>query len=53
MVRLSLEQGRVTAVLSTLDSTSLIYLELLSGVRGESRQVRGLDSLGADSLAER
>ncbi|MCX5725487.1 MAG: transglycosylase domain-containing protein, partial [Nitrospirae bacterium] len=44
MVRLPLEQGRVTAVLSPLDGTSLfpIYLEpeLLSGVRGESRQVR-------------
>ncbi len=53
MVRLSLEQGRVTAVLSTLDSPPLIYPELFSGVRGESRQVRGLDFLGVDSLAER
>lgn len=44
MVRLTLDQGRVTDVLSPLDGTPLfpIYLEpeLLSGVRGESRQVR-------------
>jgi len=44
MVRLTLDQGRVTDVLSPLDGTALfpIFLEpeLLSGVRGESRQVR-------------
>jgi penicillin-binding protein 1B len=44
MVTLSLDQGRVTDVLSPLDGTPLfpIFLEpeLLSGVRGESRQVR-------------
>jgi penicillin-binding protein 1B len=44
MVTLSLDQGRVTDVLSPLDGTPLfpIYLEpeLLSGVRGASRQVR-------------
>jgi penicillin-binding protein 1B len=45
MVMLQLDQGRVTAVQSPLDGTPLfpIFLEpeLLSGVRGESRQVRG------------
>ena len=44
MVTLPLDQGRVTDVLSPLDGTALfpIFLEpeLLSGVRGESRQVR-------------
>ena len=44
MVRLPLDQGRVTDVLSPLEGTPLfsIFLEpeLLSGVRGESRQVR-------------
>lgn len=44
MVRLPLDQGRVTDVLSSLEGTPLfsIFLEpeLLSGVRGESRQVR-------------
>jgi penicillin-binding protein 1B len=44
MVTLPLDQGRVTDVLSPLEGTSLfpIFLEpeLLSGVRGESRQVR-------------
>ena len=44
MVTLSLDQGRVTDVLSQLDGTPLfhVYLEpeLLSGVRGASRQVR-------------
>ena len=44
MVRLTLEQGRVTDVLSPLDGAPLfpIFLEpeLLSGVRGASRQVR-------------
>jgi len=44
MVTLTLDQGRVTDVLSPLDGTALfpIFLEpeLLSGVRGESRQVR-------------
>lgn len=44
MVTLSLDQGRVTEVLSPRDRTPLfsIFLEpeLLSGVRGESRQVR-------------
>jgi penicillin-binding protein 1B len=44
MVRLPLDQGRVTDVVSPLDGTPLfpIFLEpeLLSGVRGESRQVR-------------
>ena len=44
MVRLTLDHGRVTDVLSPLDGTPLfpIFLEpeLLSGVRGESRQVR-------------
>ena len=44
MVTLSLDQGRVTDVLSPLDGTPLfhVYLEpeLLSGVRGASRQVR-------------
>jgi penicillin-binding protein 1B len=44
MVRLPLDQGRVTDVVSPLDGTALfpIFLEpeLLSGVRGESRQVR-------------
>ena len=44
MVTLPLEQGRVTDVLSSLEGTPLfsIFLEpeLLSGVRGESRQVR-------------
>jgi penicillin-binding protein 1B len=44
MVTLKLDQGRVTDVLSPLDGTALfsIFLEpeLLSGVRGESRQVR-------------
>ena len=43
-VMLPLDQGRVTDVLSPLDGSSLfpIFLEpeLLSGVRGESRQVR-------------
>jgi penicillin-binding protein 1B len=43
-VTLSLDQGRVTDVLSPLDGTPLfhVYLEpeLLSGVRGASRQVR-------------
>lgn len=43
-VTLTLDQGRVTDVLSPLDGTSIfpVYLEpeLLSGVRGESRQVR-------------
>jgi len=44
MVMLTLDQGRVTDVLSPLDGAPLfpIFLEpeLLSGVRGESRQVR-------------
>jgi penicillin-binding protein 1B len=44
MVTMPLDQGRVTDVLSPLDGTALfpIFLEpeLLSGVRGESRQVR-------------
>ena len=44
MVKLPLDQGRVTDVVSPLDGTALfpIFLEpeLLSGVRGESRQVR-------------
>jgi penicillin-binding protein 1B len=44
MVTLPLDQGRVTDVLSPLEGTPLfpIFLEpeLLSGVRGESRQVR-------------
>ncbi len=44
MVTLPLDQGRVTDVLSPLEGTALfpIFLEpeLLSGVRGESRQVR-------------
>jgi penicillin-binding protein 1B len=44
MVTLPLDQGRVTDVLSSLEGTPLfsIFLEpeLLSGVRGESRQVR-------------
>ena len=44
MVTLPLDQGRVVEVLSPLDGTSLfsVFLEpeLLSGVRGESRQVR-------------
>jgi 1A family penicillin-binding protein len=44
MVRLPLDQGRVMDVLSPLEGTPLfsIFLEpeLLSGVRGESRQVR-------------
>src|ERR1700704_4734407 len=44
MVRLPLDQGRVVEVLSPLDGTPLfsVFLEpeLLSGVRGESRQVR-------------
>jgi penicillin-binding protein 1B len=44
MVTLPLDQGRVTDVLSPLDGTALfpIFLEpeLLSSVRGESRQVR-------------
>ncbi len=44
MVTMPLDQGRVTDVLSPLDGTPLfpIFLEpeLLSGVRGESRQVR-------------
>jgi penicillin-binding protein 1B len=44
MVKLPLDQGRVTDVVSPLDGSSLfpIFLEpeLLSGVRGESRQVR-------------
>ena len=44
LVTLTLDQGRVTDVLSPLDGTPLfpIYLEpeLLSGVRGASRQVR-------------
>lgn len=44
MVTLRLDQGRVTDVLSPLDGTPIfpVYLEpeLLSGVRGESRQVR-------------
>ena len=44
MVTLPLDQGRVVEVLSPLDGTPLfsIFLEpeLLSGVRGESRQVR-------------
>ena len=44
MVTLPLDQGRVTDVLSPLDRTPLfsIFLEpeLLSGLRGESRQVR-------------
>ena len=44
MVTLTLDQGRVRDVLSPLDGTPLfpIFLEpeLLSGVRGESRQVR-------------
>ncbi|MGH7218776.1 MAG: PBP1A family penicillin-binding protein [Nitrospiraceae bacterium] len=44
MVTLTLDQGRVTDVLSPLEGTELfpIFLEpeLLSGVRGESRQVR-------------
>jgi 1A family penicillin-binding protein len=44
MVRLTLEQGRVTDVLSPLDGTPLfpIYLEpeLLSGILGASRQMR-------------
>jgi penicillin-binding protein 1B len=44
MVTLSLDQGRVTDVLSPLDGTPLfhVYLEpeLLSGVRGASRQMR-------------
>ena len=44
MVKLPLDQGRVTDVLSPLEGTPLfsIFLEpeLLSGVRGESRQVR-------------
>jgi penicillin-binding protein 1B len=44
MVTLPLDQGRVTEVLSPLEGTPLfsIFLEpeLLSGVRGESRQIR-------------
>ncbi len=44
MVTLPLDQGRVVEVLSPLDGTPLfsVFLEpeLLSGVRGESRQVR-------------
>ena len=44
MVTLTLDQGRVTDVLSPLDGTPLfpIFLEpeLLSGLRGESRQMR-------------
>ncbi|MEO6306904.1 MAG: PBP1A family penicillin-binding protein [Nitrospiraceae bacterium] len=44
MVTLPLDQGRVVEVLSQLDGTPLfsVFLEpeLLSGVRGESRQVR-------------
>jgi penicillin-binding protein 1B len=44
MVTMPLDQGRVVDVLSSLDGTPLfpIFLEpeLLSGVRGESRQVR-------------
>ncbi len=44
MVTLPLDQGRVTDVLSPLEGTPLfpVFLEpeLLSGVRGESRQVR-------------
>ena len=44
MVTMPLDQGRVTDVLSPLEGTTLfpIFLEpeLLSGVRGESRQVR-------------
>ncbi|HEX7093123.1 MAG TPA: PBP1A family penicillin-binding protein [Nitrospiraceae bacterium] len=44
VVRLTLDHGRVTDVLSPLDGTALfpIFLEpeLLSGVRGASRQVR-------------
>jgi penicillin-binding protein 1B len=44
MVKLPLDHGRVTDVVSPLDGTALfpIFLEpeLLSGVRGESRQVR-------------
>ena len=55
-VTLPLNQGRVVEVLSQLDGTPLfsVFLEpeLLSGVRGESRQVR-MGSAGADSSANR
>jgi penicillin-binding protein 1B len=44
IVRLPLDHGRVTDVLSPLDATPLFHVflepELLSGVRGESRQIR-------------